>query len=116
MESKIKEKNWSKEMEPLIYEKWKKKNVYSFKKEGKIYSIDTPPPYVNTPIHIGHATTYVIQDMIARFRRMIGYNVLFPLGLDRNGLPIEIAAEKKFNVNLHDISREEFIILCEKLL
>ena len=116
MESKLKEKNWSKEFEPAIYEEWKKKNIYSFKKGGKTYSIDTPPPYVNTPIHIGHATTYVIQDMIARFRRMIGYNVLFPLGLDRNGLPIEIAAEKKFGVNLHDISREEFIKLCEQLL
>jgi valyl-tRNA synthetase len=54
--------------------------------------------------------------MFARFRRAIGYNVLFPLGLDRNGLPIEIAAEKKFGIDISSTSREEFINYCRKLL
>ena len=94
----ITEKNWAKEMESAIIEKWRNKKSFKFDKKSKlpVYSIDTPPPYVNTPIHIGHATTYVLMDMFARFHRMTGHNVLFPLGLDRNGLPIEIATEKRF--------------------
>lgn len=105
-------------MEKPIYEEWKRKKAYAFDKSSrkKLYSIDTPPPYVNTPIHIGHATTYTIMDFFARFKRMTGFNVLFPLGLDRNGLPIEMAAEKKFNASLKDTPREEFIKLCQKIL
>src|SRR3989338_5638466 len=115
---KLKEKTWTKELEKPIYEEWKNKKAYRFdrKSDKKLYSIDTPPPYVNTPIHIGHAVTYTIMDFFARFRRMTGFNVLFPLGLDRNGLPIEMAAEKKFGVSLKDVTREEFIRLCEKIL
>lgn len=117
MEQKITDKAWSKDFERPIYEEWKSSHVYAFKDSGKkLYSIDTPPPYVNTPVHIGHATTYTMMDFFARFKRMTGHNVLFPLGLDRNGLPIEMAAEKKFKVSLHDVSREEFIKLCEKIL
>jgi len=112
------EKSWSREMEKPIYEEWKRLKAHAFdqKSKKKLYSIDTPPPYVNTPIHIGHATTYTIMDFFARFKRMTGHNVLFPLGLDRNGLPIEMAAEKKFNVSLKDTSREEFIKLCQEIL
>ena len=97
-EPRLKGKHWSKDFEKSIYEKWKKDKTYVFDKKSKkkVYSIDTPPPYVNTPVHIGQATTYVLMDFFARFRRMMGENVLFPLGLDRNGLPIEMAAEKKF--------------------
>jgi valyl-tRNA synthetase len=118
MEPKLKEKTWSKELEKPIYEKWKKESPYKFDLKGKkpVYSIDTPPPYVNTPVHIGQVTTYCFMDMFARFRRMTGYNVLFPLGLDRNGLPIEMAAEKKFKVRLTETPREEFIKLCLKVL
>ncbi|MBI5253165.1 MAG: valine--tRNA ligase [Euryarchaeota archaeon] len=113
----LKEKRWSKEIEKEIYEEWKDKEVYRFKKSDKpVYSIDTPPPYVNTPVHVGQATTYVLMDMFARFRRMIGYNVLFPLGLDRNGLPIEMAAEQRFNIKLNEVSREEFIKKCNIVL
>ena len=117
MEPKIKEKKWIKDFEKEIAEKWKS-NPHSFDKtsEKPIYSIDTPPPYVNTPIHIGHASTYTIMDMIARFRRMIGFNVLFPLGLDRNGLPIEMAAEKKFGKKFNEVTREEFLEMCNKVL
>ena len=116
MESKIKEKNWSKDFEKTIYESWKKSDVYKFKKKGKVFSIDTPPPYVNTPIHIGHAFTYTLMDMFARFHRMKGESVLFPLGLDRNGLPIEMAAEKKFKISIVHTPREKFIEHCKKLL
>ena len=117
-EAKIKEKAWNKELEKEAYDKWKQSKSYAFDKSSKkpVYSIDTPPPYVNTPVHIGQATTYVLMDMFARYKRMKGFNVLFPLGLDRNGLPIEMAAEKKFNVKLIHTPRETFIEYCRKVL
>ena len=95
-----------------------KSEAFNFdpKTKKEIYSIDTPPPYVNTPIHMGHAVTYCFMDMFARFKRMKGFEVLFPLGLDRNGLPIEIAAEKKFNVSPFKVGRDKFIESCKKLL
>ncbi len=114
----IKEKSFTKEMEIAIFEEWKKDTAYNFneKTTKKVYSIDTPPPYINSPIHIGHASTYVIMDFIARFRRMNGSEVLFPLGLDQNGLPIEISAEKKYKVDFTKLTREEAITYCRKLL
>ncbi|MBI2970998.1 MAG: valine--tRNA ligase [Candidatus Aenigmarchaeota archaeon] len=112
------EKSWSKDLEKQVYSEWKEKKSYAFDRNSPkpLFSIDTPPPYVNTPIHIGHATTYTMMDFFARFRRMTGHNVLFPLGLDRNGLPIEIAAEKKFGVSLRDVSREKFLEMCQQVL
>ena len=111
-------KNWSPEIEKQITDDWKKLELYNFnaKTKKKIYSIDTPPPYINTPIHMGHAVTYSFMDMIARFRRMLGYEVIFPLGLDKNGLPIEMGAEKKYKISPFDVGREKFIELCEKML
>lgn len=118
MPMRIKEKRWKKEFEKDIYSDWKRRKVYLFDKNSSkpIFSIDTPPPYVNKPIHIGQATTYVLMDMFARFRRMTGYNVLFPLGLDRNGLPIEMAVEERFNIKLNEIPREEFLDKCKIVL
>ncbi|MBI2143668.1 valine--tRNA ligase [Candidatus Woesearchaeota archaeon] len=114
----ISEKKWSRELELAVYEKWKAEEPYRFNAAGKgnVYSIDTPPPYLNTPIHIGHATTYSLMDMFARYKRMKGFNVLFPLGLDNNGLPIEMAAEKKFGIKFHQLSREEFLKKCRQVL
>ncbi|MBS3050963.1 MAG: class I tRNA ligase family protein, partial [Candidatus Aenigmarchaeota archaeon] len=113
MESKIQEKNWSKEMEQDIFEKWKHNEDYKFHAGKEVFAIDTPPPYVNTPIHIGHAATYTMMDMFARFQRMCGKSVLFPLGLDRNGLPIEVAAEKKFGISFVSTPREKFTEACK---
>ncbi|MBI2579346.1 MAG: valine--tRNA ligase [Candidatus Aenigmarchaeota archaeon] len=109
---------WSKDMEKEIRERWKLSGEHEFDaKSGKpVFSIDTPPPYVNTPVHIGHAATYAMMDMFARFRRMTDHNVLFPLGLDRNGLPIEMAAEKKFGVRMSESSRERFMEMCRQVL
>ncbi len=118
MEPIIKETRWDKAMEKPVYEAWKSGKRYAFSRKSAkpVYSIDTPPPYVNTPVHIGQATTYVLMDMFARFRRMTGWNVLFPLGLDRNGLPIEMAAEKKFNIRLAGLPREQAMKYCESIL
>ena len=90
-------KNWGPDIEKEITDKWKESGDFEFNlgENKKIYSIDTPPPYVNAPIHIGQAVTYCYMDFFARFKRMKGFQVVFPLGLDRNGLPIEMAAEKK---------------------
>ena len=111
-------KNWNVEVEKEITSKWKDFDNFKFnpKTDKKIYSIDTPPPYVNSPIHMGHAVTYCFMDFFARYRRMKGEEVLFPLGLDRNGLPIEMAAEKKFKISPFSVSREDFVQSCKKLL
>ncbi|MBU5688163.1 MAG: class I tRNA ligase family protein, partial [Candidatus Aenigmarchaeota archaeon] len=115
---KLKEKQWDKLIEQQMFKKWQEEGLYKFDKKSKkpLYSIDTPPPYVNTPIHIGHAYTYVWQDIMARSRRMMGFNVLFPIGLDKNGLPIEVMAEKIFNIKMHETPREEFIAKCKEML
>jgi len=111
-------KNWRPEIEKTITEKWKKSETFKFNKNTrkKIYSIDTPPPYINAPIHIGQAVTYCYMDFFARYRRMKGFEVIFPLGLDRNGLPIEIAAENKFKISALNTPREKFLEYCKKLL
>ncbi len=118
---------WTKEFETQLYQDWKTHGAYNFawpqpktnaksQKQLPIFSIDTPPPYVNAPVHIGHVTTYSLMDMFARYKRMTGFSVLFPLGMDRNGLPIEVAAEKEFKTKLTTISREEALELCRKIL
>ena len=111
-------KNWSVEIETKITDNWKQSELFTFdpKTKKKIYSIDTPPPYINSPIHMGHAVTYCFMDFFARYRRMKGEEVLFPLGLDRNGLPIEMAAEKKFKISPFKVGREKFVEYCEKVL
>lgn len=111
-------KNWSPEIEKIITTNWKNAEIFRFnnKTKKKIYSIDTPPPYINSPIHMGHAVTYSFMDMFARYKRMKDFEVIFPLGLDRNGLPIEMGAEKKFGISAFAVGREKFIEYCEKLL
>lgn len=108
---------WTKELEKELIEEYIEKEKFKFKDDNKpLFSIDTPPPYVNRPIHIGQSATYAIMDMIARYKRMKGYNVLFPLGLDRNGLPIEMEAEKKYNISILNTDRKTYVDYCEKLL
>ena len=111
-------KNWNIELEKEITSEWKnsEKNNFDSKTKKRIYSIDTPPPYINSPIHMGHAVTYCFMDMFARYKRMKGFEVLFPLGLDRNGLPIEMGAEKKYKISAFKMERKEFISYCKKLL
>jgi len=118
MEAKLKEKRWNKDIEKEVYSIWKSKNLYKFNKntKKKVYSIDTPPPYVNRPVHIGQVTTYVLMDCFARYKRMKGFEVLFPLGLDNNGLPIEMEAERKFKISPGKVSREEYLKKCKEVL
>jgi len=107
----------AKEVEEKIKKFWEKKKIYKFdKKKGKIYSIDTPPPYISGRMHIGHAFSYAQQDFIARFRRMFENNIFYPFGTDDNGLPTERFIEKINNVKSRDMSRAKFIELCLKTL
>jgi len=80
----------------------------------EIFSIDTPPPTVSGTLHIGHIFSYTHADVIARYKRMKGYNVFYPMGFDDNGLPTERYVEKKNSTKAHLMKRSEFIALCLK--
>ena len=113
--SKLKEKRWSPDLEKGLQKKWRKEKLYAFNvnTNKKIFSIDTPPPYVSgRPWHIGAAVHYSQIDMIARTARMMGFEVFFPIGIDRNGLPVECYTEKKYNISIHETPREVFINKC----
>ena len=92
---------------------WKENGIYDFKPDQReVYSIDTPPPTVNGKIHIGHIFSYTQTEMIARYKRLSGYNVFYPFGFDDNGLPSERLVEKEQGKKAHEIGREEFSKLC----
>jgi len=113
------DKRFSKEIEKKIRKGWDRKNIYKFNIRSKkpIFSIDTPPPYPSgKPWHIGAAAHYSQIDMIARAARMMGNEVYFPIGIDRNCLPVELYTEKKYKIDIRKISREKFIKYCQKAL
>ncbi|HHX16674.1 MAG TPA: valine--tRNA ligase [Mollicutes bacterium] len=92
---------------------WKENQTYKFKRDGReVYSIDTPPPTVSGNIHIGHIFSYSQTEMIARYKRLRGYNVFYPFGFDDNGLPSERLVEKEQGKKAHEIGREAFAKLC----
>jgi valyl-tRNA synthetase len=116
MVSEIAAKSWNSSLEKGILRKWESKDIYTFSPiSGKnAFVIDTPPPYPSgRPWHIGAAAHYAQIDMIARFARMSGYNVMFPIGIDRNGLPVEIYTEKKHKIRMRKMERETFLNLCK---
>ncbi len=95
--------------------KWEEMEINRFDRERKlIYSIDNPPRYASGALHIGHAVHYTHIDFVARYKRMRGYNVFFPLCFDVNGIPIEERVERKHGITRKDIDRHEFISLCRK--
>ncbi len=92
---------------------WQNENVYKFVPDNrKIFSIDTPPPTVNGKIHIGHIFSYSQAEMMARYKRLRGFNVFYPFGFDDNGLPSERLVEKEQGKKASEIGREEFSRLC----
>ena len=95
---------------------WEDGQFYRFDKNagGEVYSIDTPPPTVSGSLHIGHLFSYTQAEMIARFRRMQGYNVFYPFGFDDNGLPTERLVEREENIRAGALPRSEFIMKCRK--
>ncbi len=115
MEPKL-EKRWDHRLEPKLYETWVKKGLFKAKPDEKVWVIDTPPPYPSGRWHMGGAVHYSQIDMIARFWRMMGRNVFFPVGIDRNGLPVEVATEKKHGIKAHEVDRAKFLELCRQTL
>ncbi|MDG6906561.1 MAG: valine--tRNA ligase [Nitrososphaerota archaeon] len=108
-------KSWDKSIETIIFQKWEREGIGRFDPNSKkpLFIIDTPPPYPSgRPWHVGGASHYAEIDMIARSARMRGFEVHFPIGLDRNGLPVELYTEKKYGVSIKTTPREKFIDLC----
>ena len=119
---------------------WEAAGTYRFdrtKSRGDVFAIDTPPPTASGSLHIGHVLSYTHTDVIARFRRMCGKTVFYPIGWDDNGLATERRVQNYFRVrcdpalpydpnfdldaldrpedDLVSVSRPNFIELCERL-
>ncbi|MEV8144571.1 valine--tRNA ligase [Specibacter sp. NPDC078709] len=128
-------------LEESLTKRWLAEGTYKFDRETtreQVYSIDTPPPTASGSLHVGHMFSYTQTDVLARFQRMNGKNVFYPMGWDDNGLPTErrvqnfygVRCDPKFSYvegyrppatpakNQRDwdvISRKNFIELCEEL-
>jgi valyl-tRNA synthetase len=118
--------------------RWEESGVYRFdhsRPRGEIFSIDTPPPTVSGSLHVGHVFSFTHTDLIARFQRMRGKAVLYPMGWDDNGLPTERRVQNYYGVRCDpslpydpaftppdkpgkqaiSISRPNFVELCARL-
>lgn len=120
--------------------RWEEQGTYRFDRtaeRAEVYSIDTPPPTVSGSLHVGHVFSYTHTDLIARFQRMRGKEVFYPMGWDDNGLPTERRVQNYFGVRCDPslpydpdftppekpdpkkqipISRRNFIALCNELV
>ena len=138
MSSRIPEKPVPDGLEPKWAERWETEGTYRFDRgsgRSEIFSIDTPPPTVSGELHLGHIFSYTHTDAIARYQRMKGMAVFYPIGFDDNGLPTERRVQNYYGVRCdpslpHDpeftpperpfdppelVSRQNFIDLCERL-
>jgi valyl-tRNA synthetase len=118
--------------------RWQEEGTYAFdrsKERADVYAIDTPPPTVSGSLHIGHVFSYTHTDTVARFQRMRGKAVFYPMGFDDNGLPTERRVQNLFGVRCDpslpydpsweppakapkeavSISRRNFVELCGRL-
>ena len=125
-------------LEEIWQERWAESGVYVFDRNATrddVFSIDTPPPTVSGSLHIGHVFSYTQTDTIARYQRMRGRKVFYPMGWDDNGLPTERRVENFFGVRCDpslpydadfvlpseppkqkiSISRRNFVELCVQL-
>lgn len=105
-----------KSIESKWQQRWDEWKLYHFDKtsEKPAYSVDNPPRYASGPLHVGHATHYTHIDFAARYKRQRGFNVLFPLCVDVNGMPIEVNVEKASGIKMRDTPRQDFIKMCRE--
>ena len=107
------------EIEKKWQSKWEEMQLYHYDWNDKTrepFSIDTPPPYPSGELHMGNVLNWTYFDIVARFKRMQGYNVLFPQGWDCHGLGIEIQVEKANNIRKHDLPPDQFRNMCMALV
>jgi valyl-tRNA synthetase len=125
-------------LESVWVARWEAQGTYRFDRtrtREQIYSIDTPPPTVSGSLHVGHVFSYTHTDIMARFQRMNGKSVFYPIGWDDNGLPTERRVQNVYGVRCDpslpydpdfvppdkpgkrelSISRRNFVELCHKL-
>ncbi len=100
--------------EPRLQEVWQAQGIYQFNPSGAkpVYSIDTPPPTVSGFLHLGHVYSYSQTDFMARFWRMRGFSVFYPMGYDDNGLPTERLVERLRGITPQQAGRQKFIQTC----
>ncbi|MEM4490546.1 MAG: valine--tRNA ligase [Desulfurococcaceae archaeon] len=129
METSLKQKlgstRWTVSKELELMKIWEDEKLYEFNfspdDPREIIAIDTPPPYASGKWHVGGAAHYAQIDMISRYFRMKGYNVLVPFYADRNGLPVEVQVEKAYKINAQEYAktpegRLKFLELCKGFL
>jgi valyl-tRNA synthetase len=107
------------EIERKWQSKWEEMGIYHYDwndKKRKPFSIDTPPPYPSGELHMGNVLNWTYFDMVARYKRMQGFNVLFPQGWDCHGLGIEIQVEKARNIRKRDVPPDQFRAWCIELV
>jgi len=104
------------ESEPKWQAKWKEWEIHRFDpgSDKEVFSIDNPPRYASGTLHLGHAYGYTVIDFAARYKRLRGFNVFFPLCFDVNGTPVEVRVEKVKGIKAHDVPRQEFIKMCSE--
>ncbi|MBT3642212.1 MAG: class I tRNA ligase family protein [Euryarchaeota archaeon] len=117
---KISDKRWSIDLEKKIQENHYDEvgQYYSFNPNSnkELFVIDTPPPYPSGTWHIGAVAQYSMIDVIARSQRLLGKEVFFPWGVDRNGINIEFTVEKSTGRKMRSFERSEFLDLCSKTI
>ena len=119
----LNDKRWSIDLEKRIQEAHSEdaetySKRYSFNPDSgkEIFVIDTPPPYPSGTWHIGAVAQYSMIDVIARSQRLLGKEVYFPWGVDRNGINIEFTVEKNTKRKMKTYDRAEFLKLCEETI
>ncbi len=113
------EKYNHKESEKKWQNYWREKKIFQWKNDlprEQTFVIDTPPPTVSGLLHMGHVFSYTQADFVARFKRMSGHDVFYPMGFDDNGLPTERLVEKVKGVRASQMAREEFVAQCREVV
>ena len=115
----IEDKRWSIDLEKRIQEEhysdsklYNERYAFNPKSGKEIFVVDTPPPYPSGTWHIGAVAQYSMIDVIARSQRLLGKEVFFPWGVDRNGINIEFTVEKNTGRKMKTFERNEFLDLC----